>query len=358
MGIARGFRYAGLEAHPEIAELAQLKVNHFPRPQRILEHAERLVHEMGEVDTSQETALVSRSFRPDTLQQLVSLRNQLKTQSRRVTSRYLKWCLLGTLRDCAAVQVRWPYQRPKVPRKPRIADPIRAFLRRAHWMAEDLHHELGCNQSYVIHGDARSSDDWDTLLKDNLANAVVTSPPYLNNFDYADATRLETYFWGVATTWAEMVSQVRVTMLTATTQQTRKDVSHAAMAHLRQIAPRTSSTIESPIQELEGERSRRPRGKEYDRVIAPYFSGMSGVLVNVYNNVLPGAHIVFVIGDSAPYGVHLDTPTILGELAQELNFDLIETKILRSRGTRWLSTKARHQIPLAESLVVLRRPDG
>lgn len=31
---------------------------------------------------------------------------------------------------------------------------------------------------------------------DQKANLVITSPPYPNNYDYADATRLEMMFWG------------------------------------------------------------------------------------------------------------------------------------------------------------------
>ena len=355
-GVARGFRYAGLEAHPEIAELAQLKMRYLARPQRIVEHAERLVLDLGASDTSGETELVTRSFERDSLQKLVSIRNQLKTGPRRVTSPYLKWSLLGALRDCATVQVRWPYQRPGVRRKPRIADPVRAFLRRAEWMAADLSEASRRSQSTVLQGDARRMDDWVRVLRDEAPSAVITSPPYLNNFDYADATRLELYFWGVATTWSEMVSRVRAEMLTATTQQTRKDRSREAMVRLDSLVPNTSSVLESLTERLEKERTRRARGKEYDRVIGPYFEGLSSVLMNVRKCVQPGTNIVLIIGDSAPYGVYVDTPMLLAKLGQELGLSLQDLRTIRQRGTRWLSNGVRHQHPLSEQLLVLRRP--
>ena len=355
-GAARGYRYAGLEAHPEIAELAQIKLAHIARPQQIVEQAERLVRNIVAVDISEETDLVRRSFERGSLQKLVSLRNQLKPRSRQVTGAYLKWCLLGALRDCATVQVRWPYQRPSVERQPRIADPVHAFLRRAKWMASDLHAATSRVKSTVLQGDARSSEDWARMLAGESANAIVTSPPYLNNFDYADATRLELYFWGVATTWSEMVMSVRREMLTASTQQTRKDLAIQSIVRLRARAPHTASIIEPLTERLAAERFRRTRGKEYDRVIGPYFDGMSVVLANVREFTKSGARVVMVVGDSAPYGVHIDTPMLLGELGQELDLELLESQLIRRRGTRWMSNGIRHQHPLAERLLVLRRP--
>ena len=158
-GVEQGFRYAGIEVHPEIAELAQLKVQPFARPARIVEDAQRIASDILEADISRETDLVARSFDEDSLRELVSIRDQLKAHPRRATTRYLKWSLLGALRDCARVQVRWPYQRPAVRRKPRIAEPTRAFLRRAEWMAADLSESSRDSAAIVLRG---TPDDWRT----------------------------------------------------------------------------------------------------------------------------------------------------------------------------------------------------
>ena len=355
-GIARGYRYAGLEAHPEIAELAHLKLRHLAVPQRIVEDAKQIVQRIDSADVSSETDLVKRSFTRESLQQLVSIRDQLKNSPDQVTSPYLKWCLLGSLRDCATVQVRWPYQRPGVPRQPRIADPKRAFMRRSEWMRIDLVASSKRTKSTVRQGDARRTADWDKLLGGEVASTVISSPPYLNNFDYADATRLELYFWGVVANWSEMVSRIRAEMLTATTQQSGRDQARNAMMHLSSLVPQTASRLESIIERLVIERKKRDRGKEYDRVVGPYFEAMYHALGNMRDYVKPGATVVLVVGDSAPYGVHVDTPMLLGELAIELGLELQELTTIRHRGTRWLSNGLRHQHPLIEGLVVLRRP--
>ena len=221
-------------------------------------------------------------------------------------------------------------------------------------MTEDLLRSSD-SDSTVVRGDARCFDDWSKALRGDVADGVVTSPPYLNNFDYADATRLELYFWGVARTWAEMVSRVRAGMLTATTQQARKTDAVEAMTRLWSAAPRTATVVESLAASLREERTCRPRGKEYDRVIGPYFEGLSRVLANMHEHLRPGARVALVVGDSAPYGVHVDTPRLLAGLAEELGFSLVEANTIRSRGTRWLLNGARHKRPLTEQLVVLLR---
>ena len=43
-------------------------------------------------------------------------------------------------------------------------------------------------------GDSRVPEAWESIAP-GTAKGCVSSPPYLNNFDYADATRLELYFW-------------------------------------------------------------------------------------------------------------------------------------------------------------------
>lgn len=51
----------------------------------------------------------------------------------------------------------------------------------------------------------------------NTASLCITSPPYLNNFDYAEMSRMELYFWGYAGSWREVTHQVRSVMIPNTT---------------------------------------------------------------------------------------------------------------------------------------------
>ncbi len=58
----------------------------------------------------------------------------------------------------------------------------------------------------VIHeDDARSC----RAIETHSISLVITSPPYVNNYDYADATRLEMTFWGEVQGWGDLHQQVR-----------------------------------------------------------------------------------------------------------------------------------------------------
>src|SRR6185312_10300595 len=198
----------GIEAHPLIADLAATKLAPPPAAANALRGASRRVAEIaavGSPDLDAEHELVRRCFESDALERLAALRDVLAERPREPWRRHLRWALLGTLRDVASVKIGWPYQRPAVGRVAPYTDPTARFLARAEMMAADLElDEWQRPVGRVVRGDARSAATWKRAASGTRFDACVSSPPYLNNFDYADATRLELYFLGMASTWAEM----------------------------------------------------------------------------------------------------------------------------------------------------------
>ena len=372
---SRGLRFRGIEAHPFVAELANLKLK---RPQTLryteeLRHeAEALTADIERHDIEEEHELVGRCFDAQTLSDLVALR-ELILESESPYQTHLKWALLATLREAASVKVGWPHQRPNRPRVRQLfADHLQRFVDRAAWIADDLATApLGIDNRVVV-GDARLRESWRRALGDECARGCVSSPPYLNNFDYADATRLELYFWGDISTWAEMCAEVRNGMLVATTQQSSvrlaerawKRISRYELAStLRPLADeladlrRARRADDRNGDKIDGKTKTKKRyGKEYDRVLPEYVVGVATVLEQLHDHLATGAKVAWVVGDSAPYGVYIDTPRLLGELAEEVGFSFVRDVTIRSRGERWRTNGIRHQVPLSERLLVLRRP--
>lgn len=351
-----GFEFLGLEAHPFIAELAALKFTHPTDLSELVALAKDIVQNLMISEVHDEESLVVRSFTPETLVWLVSLRNQIRALIDNHWMLYLKWCLLGALRDCAAVKVGWPYQRPAVSKTPHIIDPQHAFLRRVQWMAEDLEKVPIRPIGTVYSGDSRLSTDWTKAIAQRKAAAIITSPPYLNNYDYADATRLELYFWGTIRSWFQMTKEVRSGMIVASTQQSRKDIAQESAEVLARLCPHTAATVEFLTRKVRLERMQRHNGKQYDQVLPSYFADLVHVLMNIRNHSLAGAPVVIVIGDSAPYGVYIDTPMLLAEISEELGFTPISIIPLRRRGYRWRANTVRHSVELNEKVVLLDSP--
>ncbi len=355
-----GLRFRGIEAHPLIAELANIKLK---RPavlgdsETLVTEAEELTGAVRRTSISRESELVRRCFDTETLSDLASLRDLIVDSDSR-WARHLKWALLGTLREAATVKVGWPHQRPNRPRQRRlIADPLQRFVDRAGWMADDLATVTVGIDHRVVVGDSRRREAWRRALGAEQPVACVSSPPYLNNFDYADATRLELYFWGEVGTWAEMCSEVRDGMLVATTQQSSLGAAAAAWRRLERY-DKTKSSLKPLADELKALRLTHAggRGKEYDRVLPDYFAGIATVLEQLNHHLAEGATVAWVVGDSAPYGIYIDTPRLLADLAEEIGFEFVDDVVVRSRGERWRTNGTRHQVPLTERLLVLRRP--
>jgi len=359
-----GMSFVGIETHPLIAELANLKLRRPPAvPSGLIKAAADIADEAAAAPEDMDHApdslpdLVRRSFAPQALGQLLAMRRLVRERGQETWASYLKWALLGTLRDVASVRVGWPYQRPTIGRRAPHADPVARFMRRAAMIAEDLTlvpaAPSGRTQAVVACGDSRDAGAWHRCVP-APADGCVSSPPYLNNFDYADATRLELYFWGDVTSWADMCHEVRSGMIVATTQQSRVQAGREALESLSRYGA-TGEEIARLTWRLTAERKGRNRGKEYDQVVPSYFLGISLVLENLASALKPGAPAVWLIGDSAPYGVYIDTPAIIGRLASEHGLAVEQDMLLRHRGDRWAGNATRHQEKLSERLVLFRR---
>ncbi len=342
-----------------VAELANAKLQLQAERPQLTTAAERL-RQMVSIHSPEETAftvpeLISKSFDATQLRTLLALRDAICEHPEAPEYVYLKWALLGTLRDVAVVKVGWPYQRPSQARRPRYTLTLERFCERVSWMAEDIAGVVDDDhERFVVAGDSRDEEIWARGLGDGALRACVSSPPYLNNFDYADATRLEAYFWGSAATWADLCSVIRVDMLTATTQQSSRREETAGLAALQDSA--AAPDVASLVAELKQQRRSRERGKEYDQVLPAYLSALRDILRNLSRHLEPKAPVLWLIGDSAPYGVYIDTPRLIGKLASDFGFDIRADVVLRERGNRWSGAPGRHQERLAERLLVMSVP--
>ena len=350
---SEGLRFAGIETHPLISELAALKLRADIDVTDARLTAREIVHQPApRYCPDGETDLVRRSFSEDSLVDLVALRGAIRQLGETTTAYVLKWALLGTLRDVAQVKVGWPYQRPGVARKAQFRTVRERFLTRVAMITEDVE-SAGTQrpESTLVVGDSSDSRAWKPIPK---SQACITSPPYLNNFDYADATRLELYFWGDVTTWREMCDSVRSGMVVATTQQSSKPGKEVALVTLRERYGETGEKIIRLTNRVaDAKESRGGRAKEYDQVIPAYFVSISRVLENLLANLDAGSPAIWLVGDSAPYGTYIDTPALIAELAGTIGFEPSDDVLLRRRGERWGRDRG---CELSERMIVLKKP--
>ena len=217
------------------------------------------------------------------------------------------------------------------------ASPLEAFSEARRIIRQDIIELRGFSfeDSRQVHDRSSSSM---AELTDESVGLVVTSPPYLNNFDFAEMTRMYLYFWELASSWAEISDKVRSRLVVNTTtalrgQKERQD------EYKRNIPTVLLSALEELVHELATKRKTRAGKKEYDFLVYPYFSQMADILRECYRVMKHGAPIHVMIADAALYGVHVSAPQLLADLLGDIGFDDVSCSLVRRRGHRWILTK-------------------
>jgi len=177
-------------------------------------------------------------------------------------------------------------------------------------------------------------------LEPDSVSACITSPPYLNNFDYAEMTRMHLYLLGWCSSWRDISETVRNHLVTNTTTALNGKKTSEYQREARSTVPASLlSELDSIVYALAKQRQIRSGKKEYDFLIYPYYSQITKVLSSVYRLLRTGAKIHWVVADSALYGVHIETHQHTAEIMRQIGYKNVVIHFLRKRGHRWILSK-------------------
>ena len=269
--------------------------------------------------------------------------------------------ITALLRDVSTAATGWPYIAPKKLKASSLdKDVATEFFRLAKSMLKDIDEiKIWAKQNYqqTQHQLINSgSQNTQAYIEAESVDHVFTSPPYLNNFDYADRTPPELYFWGEAKTWGDITKNIRTKLMTsATTQISRSDPKYNLSPLLTRDCPDEAEFIMSAVDELAEKRKTKGGKKSYDLMVAGYFNDIYQIVSDTYRVLKPKSKALFVLGDSAPYGVHIPTDELIGKIGTCIGFDTYSMELLRTRGDKWSKNPQRHTVSLRESIVILEK---
>jgi DNA modification methylase len=357
----KGIESFGVEAHPFVVKIAQTKVKWDYDYSDLNDEVLKFVNEISgpnnqyyNIDLEILPKLVHDCYSKTNLQKLISIRDLIEKTVKREYRDLFDIALISTLRQASGAATGWPYIAPK--KKIVESDGIVTFIKQLNMCLDDLKKTpLGSRsiKSEIIEGDCRK-----TNLPEEYFDFVFTSPPYLNNFDYADRTRLEAYFMGYAGSWGEISDKIRTKLImSATTQVARLkfNVEDIISQNLKDINNRMAEEIQLKVSQLEKVRNQKGGKKSYDIMVGQYFNDITDSLVDTYRIMKQGTKYLLILGDSAPYGVHIPTETYIGEIGLGVGFKHYHIKELRTRGDKWKGNPQRHHIPLRESILILEK---
>ena len=357
-----GLRSVGVEAHAFVHWVAETKLHLDYDLERVQSHVAEVLRAAEAQHPKIEIAglwpaLIYKCFTTESLRKLAALRAAvLALDQEQPETQLLKLALTTTLRVVTTAGAGWPYIMPsKYHARTVERDPGTEFSRRCGSMIDDIQTTKLLARPAphaLIRGDARRFDHH--VDPESIA-LIVTSPPYMNNYDYADRTRLETYFWGIYTSWGEITAHVRDHLIMAATTQVRVSAMNGVRScpEIRKADAQVHADVQAIIAQLREQRRVKRGKKTYDLVTAGYFEDMLRVLKAAYRVLQPGGRFVLVLGDSAPYGVHIPTDELIGRLGVSIGFATYEIEVLRQRGGKWGHNPQRHKVPLRESIVTL-----
>lgn len=269
--------------------------------------------------------------------------------------------ITALLRSLSSAATGWPYIAPKkVKTTSEDKDALLEFLKLCRAMLKDVSDikkmsvpEYDKSKHKLLLG---SSADVSKHIPDSTIDHIFTSPPYLNNFDYSDRTRLELYFWGHASNWADITKNIRSKLMTsATTQILRSDPKYVFSEDIKNNCPEVFYFLNKAVTDLGELRKIKGGKKSYDLMVVGYFNDIYQIISECFRVLKPKTKALFVLGDSAPYGVHIPTDQLIGEIGCCIGFDNYTIEILRKRGDKWKSNPQRHDIALQESIVILEK---
>lgn len=222
---------------------------------------------------------------------------------------------------------------------------IESFLERFEQVKDDLYDfPIASAKTKIYRGDSRK------LLKHKLHKPFklcITSPPYLNSFDYSDIYRPELFLGKFVKTNKDL-KKLRL--------QTVR--SHVQVAWPRPKKNDFGYLYKQSIEEI-NRRSEILWNKKIPLMIRAYFEDMEKVLVDLKFSASKDAFIWIVVSTSSYVGVEVPVDLILADIGTKVGWklqEIIVTRYLRhstQNAQRWLSGEAKTR-RLRESIIIFK----
>ena len=213
---------------------------------------------------------------------------------------------------------------------------VRALEKRLQAIREDLLSEAELTNPNIICGDSRS------IIEKNLTDKFslcITSPPYLNTFDYTDIYRPELFLGHFINSMSELynlrLNTVRSHVQAKWNKPTQKNFGTLYDVAIREILSRKTQLMH----------------KDIPIMIQAYFEDMQIILSTLRNKARNYAEIWLVVSTSAYAGIEIPVDLIIGEIGNKSGWFLKDIGVLRYLKKR--KSKLSNEInQLRESVVI------
>lgn len=297
----------------------------------------------------QDVRIIRLAYDPDTLEQILFFKEEIQQIEDEPTREFLLLGLTSILEKVSYTSKDGQYLRLRKDRKiPAVRDVLHSQLDlmysdlvgeqaqlRLPGLAETPPDGRGCKRCYIAQTDARSF----AASSDDHADIIITSPPYLNRYDYSRIYSLELCLQFVNE--FEELKQVRHSLLRSHIESRdapTHDVHHPAVLEI--------------LDNLAGQDLNNPR---IPVMIRGYFEDMNQVLKQLAQVCRPGARIALVVANARFHGELIPVDLLLSELAVDAGFEVERIIITRYKGNSSQQMGRFGRVAVRESVATWRK---
>jgi DNA modification methylase len=298
--------------------------------------------------------LLKTLYTEDALSKLYTIKNSIQYIELEKYKLFFKLALSQTLHKVCIHPIAVPY----ISRSKTLSHTDKAlefFIDISRQMFKDTEaHRTKTQSSKIYLHDSRSINK---NIQEKECNVCITSPPYLNNLDYGEVSKVHSHFFEHTTSWKDITNTVRKNLVTgATTHYSDSDflIEDFKKSDFYLHNPKYIDTLIEKSAQIKKASKEKGGKKSFHILSLLYFQDMYYVLNEIKRVITDSGKAYLILGDSAPYGIFVPTTEILGEIAKGIGFNSSEIHKIRTRGTKWKTLRFRHSLELDENVLLLK----
>ena len=212
-------------------------------------------------------------------------------------------------------------------------------VRRIGWFFSNLN---GATADFIPQAREGNALDLSKTHFNKAPSAIITSPPYLNRYDYTRTYVLELCFHFVQS--QEQLKAVRQSIL---------------RSHIESVVPKEEKSkhpaVKEVVERLEAKRKELNNPKIPDMITA-YFNDMERAIGEWWGVLSPNARIAMVVDNVRFEGEVIPVDLILTDMAKDIGFKPEQVLVSRYKGNSSQQMGKYGRVPMRESVVVWAKP--
>jgi len=349
-----GFGAWGIDILPVAVFVARVKLRNpkeydLPRLRSEIDRLLATPFHRPSLTAPKDVRIVKLAYEPETLEQILFFKEEIQQVYSDLIREFLLLGLMSVLEDVSYTSKDGQYLRLRRDKQiPEVREVLRSQLEMMYTdlvgeqsqlalpgLMEIPSNRYNSRRCYVKQADTRLF----AASVDDYADIIVTSPPYLNRYDYSRIYSLELCLQFVSE-FGEL-KQVRHSLLRShieSREAPTNDVHHPALVEV--------------LDNLAGQKLNNPR---IPVMIKGYFEDMNLVLKQLVQVCRPGARVALVVANARFHGELIPVDLLLSELAVDAGFEVERIIITRYKGNSSQQMGRFGRVAVRESIAVWRK---